>query len=105
MKTGNVILAIFIWLMIPVLGGISFLFGAFYSATSGDSSGGMLCCLIVPCILFIVGLLVLLHGRDTPKNIPIQKPREVDRYCPNCGRNIPFDVQICPYCRKDFSNK
>ena len=24
------------------------------------------------------------------------------RYCPNCGRNIPFDAKICPYCGKNF---
>ena len=25
-----------------------------------------------------------------------------DRLCPNCGRIIPFDSKICPYCRKKF---
>lgn len=25
-----------------------------------------------------------------------------DRYCPDCGRSIPFDANICPYCKKDF---
>ena len=25
------------------------------------------------------------------------------RYCPNCGRYIPFDAKICPYCGKKFS--
>ena len=24
------------------------------------------------------------------------------RFCPNCGREIPFDANICPYCKKDF---
>jgi len=26
----------------------------------------------------------------------------VDRRCPNCGRIIPFDSIICPYCGKRF---
>jgi predicted amidophosphoribosyltransferase len=25
-----------------------------------------------------------------------------DRYCPKCGREIPFDVKVCPYCGKKF---
>jgi hypothetical protein len=25
-----------------------------------------------------------------------------DRLCPNCGRIIPFDSKICPYCRRKF---
>jgi predicted nucleic acid-binding Zn ribbon protein len=24
------------------------------------------------------------------------------RICPNCGRPIPMDSQVCPYCGKDF---
>jgi len=24
------------------------------------------------------------------------------RYCPNCGRAIPEDALICPYCMKKF---
>lgn len=27
-----------------------------------------------------------------------------DRVCPNCGKVIPFDAQICPYCAKHFTN-
>ncbi len=25
-----------------------------------------------------------------------------DRRCPGCGRVIPFDAIICPYCERDF---
>ncbi len=27
-----------------------------------------------------------------------------DRRCPNCGRVIPMDANVCPYCGKDFGN-
>ncbi len=27
-----------------------------------------------------------------------------DRRCPNCGRVIPNDAKICPYCKKDFQD-
>lgn len=26
------------------------------------------------------------------------------RYCPKCGRQIPFDANICPYCANKFEN-
>lgn len=25
-----------------------------------------------------------------------------DRRCPNCGRGIPLDANVCPYCGRDF---
>jgi len=25
-----------------------------------------------------------------------------DRRCPNCGRVIPIDARVCPYCGKKF---
>lgn len=25
-----------------------------------------------------------------------------ERFCPNCGRNIPKDARNCPYCSKKF---
>jgi Na+/H+-dicarboxylate symporter len=27
-----------------------------------------------------------------------------DRRCPNCGRVIPLDANVCPYCKRDFGN-
>jgi len=27
-----------------------------------------------------------------------------DRRCPNCGRVIPNDAKVCPYCKKDFQD-
>lgn len=27
------------------------------------------------------------------------------RFCVNCGRSIPFDAVICPYCRYDYEKK
>ena len=31
-----------------------------------------------------------------------QQPQQTGRICPNCGRPIPMDAQVCPYCGKDF---
>ncbi|UCD14701.1 MAG: hypothetical protein JSW60_04590 [Thermoplasmatales archaeon] len=31
-----------------------------------------------------------------------QPKQHKDRYCPDCGRSIPFDANVCPYCGKKF---
>jgi uncharacterized OB-fold protein len=31
-----------------------------------------------------------------------QKNASTARSCPKCGRVIPFDAVICPYCQYDF---
>lgn len=31
-----------------------------------------------------------------------QPSNKNNRRCPECGRIIPFDAKICPYCKKDF---
>ena len=31
-----------------------------------------------------------------------KKQSAPDRICPNCGRGIPFDAKVCPYCAKRF---
>jgi len=31
-----------------------------------------------------------------------QNDEEKKRYCPGGGRPIPWDVDICPYCKKYF---
>ncbi len=32
----------------------------------------------------------------------LQNRQHGARYCPNCGKKIPFDAEICPYCAKKF---
>ena len=93
MKTGNVILAIFLWLCIPA----SLLFSIF-----GLAFGGGAICILAPVILFILGLIALITAREDKVITVIEPKNKADRYCPNCGRSIPLDVNICPYCRKDF---
>jgi hypothetical protein len=102
MKVGNVILAIFLWLCIP----FSFIFGTFFglfATLEGDGSEGLFICAGLPSIiLFILGLIILILGIE--KDIPQRdiEAKSSIRFCPNCGRNIPFDANICPYCVKRF---
>ena len=102
MKVGNAILAIFLWLLIPVafflgvIGSIPFMIGG------GNSTEIFFCMIIIPIVLFILGLVVLILGIE--KDIPpkVIEEKSFLRFCPNCGRNIPFDANICPYCGKNF---
>jgi predicted nucleic acid-binding Zn ribbon protein len=50
--------------------------------------------LIIVILLGIIGLIIYLVVRGE-KTAPT-------RHCPNCGRAIPEDARICPYCSKKF---
>ena len=51
--------------------------------------------------LIIILLIVWLATRPPIGGI---KPTKVhpDRRCPNCGRVIPWEAKVCPYCTKIF---
>mgnify|MGYP002395433647 FL=1 len=62
--------------------------------------------LIIGLLLGIIGLIVWLIVRP-PEPSFYDKQRESHeeddrRRCPECGRNIPFDASVCPYCGKKF---
>lgn len=94
MKAGNVILAIFLWLCIPA--------AIFFGVLGAVAGGGGEICILAPVILFILGLIALITAREDKVITVIEPKNKANRYCPNCGRAIPLDVNICPYCRKDF---
>jgi len=58
----------------------------------------------------IIGFLLIIIGgfytrtahRLVPQKVDIISDKKSDRYCPSCGRAIPFDANICPYCGKNF---
>lgn len=57
----------------------------------------------------IVGLIVWFVVRPpigSPKKpdplFNFTSPQRTDRICPTCGRIIPLDAIICPYCRRKF---
>ena len=52
--------------------------------------------LLIVILLGLIGLIIwLLVSGEEPKGPP-------ERRCPNCGRPIPKDTRICPYCGKKF---
>jgi len=59
-------------------------------------------------ILMIVAFFSLpdtLTKKGAPQTGQPAPPFHTGRMCPDCGRAIPFDAQICPYCGKDFRKK
>ena len=53
------------------------------------------------CGLFpIIGLIMIVVG--ITYNPLKKKNDESKRFCPKCGREIPFDANVCPYCKHDF---
>ena len=56
--------------------------------------------LLIGFLLFIVGIA---KGEKQTNIIqPTKQNLETDRHCPNCGKAIPSDARICPYCEKKF---
>lgn len=97
-----------------------YLSGCIDDIERAGSDTGTCCVLgIVGIILFILIIAYLLGGKKTVvhtyqsaptappviihKETPREKPKS-DRRCPSCGRTIPFDAKLCPYCGKKFNN-
>jgi hypothetical protein len=68
---------------------------------------GIICAwplVVVGLILLLIGAVLPPDGRQVVILPPPEGPRN-KRYCTNCGREIPFDANVCPYCGKDFRAK
>lgn len=54
-------------------------------------------------LLLFAGAIVydISVGREKEKK-ELKNEVSKDRYCPGCGRAIPFDALLCPYCGKKF---
>jgi len=87
------------------LGAILFLVGILLTvATFGI---GIICAgplILIGIFLFLLGFVLPHEGRQGPVPPPPEGPRD-KRYCTNCGREIPLDANVCPYCGKDFRVK
>jgi MFS family permease len=65
--------------------------------------------LIIGLLFGIIGLIVWLIVRPPEPSFYEKKaaqpqPQQQDRNCPECGRNIPMDANVCPYCGKKFGS-
>lgn len=58
-------------------------------------------------LLFIPVIIILLKYKTVYAKESTRQTQYIDyrgRMCPNCGRPIPFDANICPYCGKKFES-
>ena len=53
--------------------------------------------LIIVILLGLIGLIIWLVVRG--------EKQASSRNCPNCGRGIPEDARVCPYCNKKFDEQ
>jgi membrane protease YdiL (CAAX protease family) len=72
-----------------------------YKDAEKRGMSGILWALIV-FFLGIIGLIIYLVIRSSNKGLTPQQGAGSGRMCPNCGRPIPMDAQVCPYCGKNF---
>ena len=94
-----------------IVGFLGELFGEI-SSTSGpaltgyQSLGGIGILGVIPGILFIIALYIPYYrikvGELVPKVFLAYGSNAPGRLCPNCGRGIPMDSLLCPYCGKRF---
>jgi uncharacterized membrane protein HdeD (DUF308 family) len=55
-------------------------------------------------ILFIVGIISSIVGFFITSSKTVDQQIQ-KRFCPSCGRDIPINAMVCPYCGKNFSLK
>jgi len=96
----------FVWVPILIFGIIAaiivvYIFIAYWVYKDAKKRGenGVLWALLVVVgglIVFIIWFVIRppIGGRKTSP----------DRRCPSCGRGIPFDSVVCPYCGKKFES-
>jgi len=61
---------------------------------------------LVTLFLSFIGLIIILVVWLAIRPPIGGEPKSVafDRKCPNCGKIIPIDARICPYCANKFDN-
>lgn len=88
--------------LIPIIIGIILAIWVYKDAEKRGSSG--ILWLLIVLITGIIGLIIWLVIRPPIGGHPNQAAggASAGRTCPSCGRPIPMDAQVCPYCGKDF---
>jgi len=91
--------------IIPIIGFIIWIVLAIWvykDAEKRDSSGALW--LIIVLITGLLGLIIWLVVRppEGGKKPNTSAAAPSDRRCPSCGRSIPDDARVCPYCGKNF---
>ena len=96
--TGIVCVVVF---LIPLIIGILLAIWVYKDAEKRGSSG--ILWLIIVLLTGIIGLIIWLVVRPPIGGHP-QQQQASGRMCTNCGRPIPMDARVCPYCGKNFQS-
>ncbi len=103
--------------LIPLIIAILLCIWIYKDANKRGKSGGLWVLLLILCTLFFnfIGLIVIIiiwlivrppiQGSQTTINQTIHagnQQQSSERRCPSCGRVIPNDARVCPYCEKKF---
>ena len=51
-------------------------------------------------LVSFIGIVLILNGNSIFES----KKSKSKRICTSCGREIPFDAKLCPYCGNDLGN-
>jgi len=90
--------ACFFWIVIWFVIAILIAIWVYKDAEKRGSSGALW--LIIVLLTGIIGIIIWLLVR--PPIGGTKKEETSERRCPGCGRVIPMDARICPYCGKKF---
>ena len=92
---GGFALMFIIWIVLAIW--------VYRDAQQRDGNGALW--LIIVIITGIIGLIIWLIVRPPIGGKPQEHSHQhesSDRRCPSCGRVIPDDARVCPYCGKNF---
>jgi len=93
--------------IIPLVIAILACIWIYKDAEKRGKSGGLWVLILIIASLFlsflglIIVIIVWLVIRPPIGGEP-KKTASTERRCPNCGRVIPDDARVCPYCSKKF---
>ena len=93
------------WLLIIPIANLYWMykFAEAYSVYVVKDDNKILWALLFILVGIIAPALVQIELNKYARN-EVSIGKKSDRRCPNCGRSIPEDANVCPYCGKQFEN-
>lgn len=103
---GLTLMICFIVVLLPIIISIVLAIWIYKDANKRGKEGIIWAIILVLVTLFLsfIGLIIIIIVWLVIRPPIGGEPKSVasDRRCPNCGRPIPLDARICPYCAKKF---